>query len=612
MTATKTRSLIAVVCLAIVPALHPALPGAEGKPGDLDRIRAEVKRSGTTAENARERYDVLIAWVRIRVREGKKVDSVLPREKGRRIAAMLRGGRVGAAGPLIDEAYKALDKLMSADADAPGKSGRVPAQGRPYGKGAKALSVDAGQVVGKIRSLLGTNRGPISFPRRGRESAIGHVESYRKMGIDFIRTHDFYGPTDWHVIFPKFSADPADAKSYDFESSDVRIKAICDNGFACYFRLGTSWKGRQTRPINDPPGTVRDASGRVTHRADRDDFRKWAKICTQTVRHYTRGWKDGFKYPIKYWEIWNEPDLAAQFWTGTPEQFYQMYEEAARAIKALDASLMVGGPACTGAMRDAYVEGFIRYCRDRKAPLDFFSWHSYGGRGEFNPYLYCSTSVMLRKLLDKYGFKKTEVINSEWNSGIKHMLFNDTPAGAAFYASALANMLDGGLARAFQYCGDRHPGLGMHDMQTAKPKISAQAFVAWKMLLGTPDRLEASGSDKQGYNIVAGRDADKKLIRILISDFRSGYDKAALSITNLPWTDQTPFTVTRRLIDATHLFEVVATGSGKGRTLTLEIPFAAGRVCLIEIARGSIDPNARRRTVEANGQRGSKAALVGG
>lgn len=191
---------------------------------------------------------------------------------------------------------------------------------------------------------------------------------------------------------------------------------------------------------------------------------------------------------------------------------------------------------------------------------------------------------MLRKMLDKYGFKKTEVINSEWNAGIKHMLFNDTSAGAAFYASALANMLDGGMARAFQYCGDRHPGLGIHDMQTSKPKISALGFIAWKMLLGAPDRLKAAGSDKQGYNIVAGRDADKKLVRILISDFRSGYDKAALSITNLPWKDQTPFAVTRRLIDADHRLEVVATSSGKGRTLNLEIPFAAGSVCLIEIA----------------------------
>ncbi len=200
--------------------------------------------------------------------------------------------------------------------------------GKPCAEGTKQLEVDCARVVGKIHSLLGVNRGPLSFPLRPGERTMDHVESFRRLGIDFIRTHDFYGPTDWHVMFPDFEADPEDPHSYDFRSSDVRIRAICENGFRCLYRLGTSWKGRRRQPINDPPGTVRGPHGQVTHRADRDDFRKWAKICVRTVRHYTQGWKDGFEYPIEYWEIWNEPGLAAQFWTGTPRQYYLLYEES--------------------------------------------------------------------------------------------------------------------------------------------------------------------------------------------------------------------------------------------------------------------------------------------
>ncbi|MHA1113672.1 MAG: GH39 family glycosyl hydrolase, partial [Alphaproteobacteria bacterium] len=271
--------------------------------------------------------------------------------------------------------------------DSPASAAR-PAPGKPYGQGVKQLEVDCAKAAGEIRSLLGVNRGPLSFPRRSGEKTVSHLESYRTLGIDFIRTHDFYGPTDWHVIFPDWSADADDPASYDFQSSDVRIKAICENGFRCLYRLGTSWKGRRTQPINDPPGTLRGPDGQVTHRADRADFRKWAKICVQTVRHYTEGWKDGFRFPIEYWEIWNEPDLAAQFWTGTPQQYYLMYEEAAKAIKAANPQLKVGGPACTGILRESYVEDFILYCREREAPLDFFTWHSYGGRGDFNPQQY--------------------------------------------------------------------------------------------------------------------------------------------------------------------------------------------------------------------------------
>ncbi len=44
---------------------------------------------------------------------------------------------------------------------------------------------------------------------------VSHVDSYRALGIDFIRTHDFYGPTDWYVIFPDWSADPDDPATSD-------------------------------------------------------------------------------------------------------------------------------------------------------------------------------------------------------------------------------------------------------------------------------------------------------------------------------------------------------------------------------------------------------------
>ncbi len=52
-------------------------------------------------------------------------------------------------------------------------------------------------------------RGPISFAREGRGRAVDHVRSCKALGIDSIRAHDFHGPTDWYVIFPDWSADPA-------------------------------------------------------------------------------------------------------------------------------------------------------------------------------------------------------------------------------------------------------------------------------------------------------------------------------------------------------------------------------------------------------------------
>ena len=75
-------------------------------------------------------------------------------------------------------------------------------------------------------------------------------------------------------------------------------------------------------------------------------------------------------------------------------------------------------------------------------------------------------------------------------------------------------MLDAGMDYAFQYCGDRHPGLGLHGFRDGKPKICAYSFLAWKRLLDAPNRVAATGSDQQGYNILAGKDAGGRHVRI--------------------------------------------------------------------------------------------------
>ncbi len=487
----------------------------------------------------------------------------------------------------------------------------APPRPRAHGQGVKSLTVDAGREIGRLRSLLGVNRGPFDWPRRPGEKLISHVDSYRRFGIEFIRTHDFYGPTDWHVIFPRWEADPDDPACYDFASSDTRISAIVTNGFRCFYRLGTSWKGRRREPINDPPGTRRDAQDRVVHEADVNDFRKWARVCVQTARHYTAGWKDGFRYPIEYWEIWNEPDLAAQFWTGTPEQYYQLYEQAARALKAFNPRFKVGGPACTGGLRREYVEDFIRYCAERDVPLDFFSWHSYGGRDEFNPYDYRRAAERIRRALDQHGFRETENIQTEWNAGISRRLFSDTPAGAAFYASVLANLLDADVAHAFQYCGDSHPGLGLHEFRSNRPKICAFAFAAWKRLLATPVRVAAEGSDRRGYNVVAGRSADGRRVRVLISDFQSGHDGFRLRLRNLPWDDATPFHVQRRLLDGAHRLDVVETLAGRGRAFTLERAVPAPQVTLIELEAAAAWSSVLPRLISPRRARRIRSAFLG-
>lgn len=77
--------------------------------------------------------------------------------------------------------------------------------------------------------------------------------------------------------------------------------------------------------------------------------------------HYNLGWANGFHYNIRYWEFWNE--LEALFWSGTPQQFYSLYEKTARGLKSVDPTLKVGNDANAIALDDErYREGLIGYC----------------------------------------------------------------------------------------------------------------------------------------------------------------------------------------------------------------------------------------------------------
>jgi xylan 1,4-beta-xylosidase len=104
------------------------------------------------------------------------------------------------------------------------------------------------------------------------------------------------------------------------------------------------------------------------------DYGKWDEMITQFVKHLVD------RYGIDevsqwYFEVWNEPNL--DFWTGEPKQatYFELYDHTARAIKAVNEKLRVGGPATAQA---AWADVFIRHCAENKVPVDFVSSHVYG------------------------------------------------------------------------------------------------------------------------------------------------------------------------------------------------------------------------------------------
>ncbi len=110
------------------------------------------------------------------------------------------------------------------------------------------------------------------------------------------------------------------------------------------------------------------------------DFDRYAEVVKHIVLHYNKGWANGFRYNIRYWEVWNEPDLGRLFWGGTAAQYFDAVRED-RARRETGRS-----PRARRRPRDLAPERHEQplarrlprsTCGAKRLPLDFYSWHWY-------------------------------------------------------------------------------------------------------------------------------------------------------------------------------------------------------------------------------------------
>jgi xylan 1,4-beta-xylosidase len=105
----------------------------------------------------------------------------------------------------------------------------------------------------------------------------------------------------------------------------------------------------------------------------------WRDLVAAFVRHLEQRYG---KAEVRSWyfEVWNEPNLDG-FWEKADKQaYFDLYENTARTIKAIDPALRMGGPSTAGA---AWVPEFLSFTAARKIPIDFVTTHTYGVEGGF-------------------------------------------------------------------------------------------------------------------------------------------------------------------------------------------------------------------------------------
>lgn len=115
--------------------------------------------------------------------------------------------------------------------------------------------------------------------------------------------------------------------------------------------------------------TVFSYRGNVTPPRDYD---QWATLIRKLTRHRVDRY-GAAEVGEWFFEVWNEPNLKA-FWTATRDEYFQLYRRTAEAVKTVDPSLKVGGPATAD---NAWIQEFLDFCTTNSVPVDFVSTHHY-------------------------------------------------------------------------------------------------------------------------------------------------------------------------------------------------------------------------------------------
>ncbi len=304
------------------------------------------------------------------------------------------------------------------------------------------LRVDAGQAAGRLNRvwhMVGSERlTQLTFGDDGHGHLIGaeFAEALRiahdELGVRYVRAHAILH--DDNAVVTRDGG----GLHYDFTRVDALYDQILQIGIRPIVELGfmpaalaadTSQTVFTYKGIISPPG----------------DWSEWHDLIRALAQHLV----DRYGVDeVAQWgfEVWNEPNLVV-FWSGSQAEYFRLYAEAARAIKAVDPRLPVGGPSTAAS---EWIEPLAEYCERHELPLDFVTSHTYG-----------NLPVDAQPALARHGFDKAPIWWTEWGVGSTHFgPIHDGVIGAPFVLSGYASVQQRMDALAYWVISDHFEELG--------------------------------------------------------------------------------------------------------------------------------------------------------
>ena len=193
-----------------------------------------------------------------------------------------------------------------------------------------------------------------------RDDSLAHLRLVREeLGFRYVRFHAIF-----HDVLGTYRE--VDGKPvYDWSKIDYLYDELLEMGVRPFVELGFTPDAMKTSEQ-----TIFHWKGNTSH----PDPEKWTKLVDAFARHLCERYG---RDEVRSWffEVWNEPNLDG-FWERADQAaYFDLYARTARALKALDSELNVGGPSTAGA---AWVPEFLAYAAERQLPVDFVTTHTYG------------------------------------------------------------------------------------------------------------------------------------------------------------------------------------------------------------------------------------------
>ncbi|MET7516582.1 xylan 1,4-beta-xylosidase [Streptomyces sp. NPDC005480] len=297
------------------------------------------------------------------------------------------------------------------------------------------------------RACVGTGRLELAL-RRDYQDSLTLLQ--KEIGFRHIRGHGLF--SDGMGVYRPYEWQGARQVHHSFTYVDQVVDACLAVGIRPFLELGF-----MPGELASGGQTVFWWQGNVTPPSS---HREWADLVRATLTHLVDryGLEEVRDWPV---EVWNEPDLP-DFWEGADQAAYhRLYEVTAHAVKDVDASLQVGGPAVSPGADEGWLGRFAEFVERRDLPVDFVSRHAYtSGPAQPVPFGTYQTLAPAERLLEQFGAPRRELKGTslaglpvhitEFNSSYRP----DNPVhDTAFHAAYLAPVLAAGgdLVDSFSY-----------------------------------------------------------------------------------------------------------------------------------------------------------------